>query len=472
MPNTYRKRTVNIDVNEVDFMVTEFTSYDSSFLRALGSHSKVEKWKVHVTGREEAIEIEVQVDKGVVGGPEVCIKVDGQQLFPKQGKSKKAKLKEDFLYKWPFRGQARGINEPFFYEVQPPISEAGASVWHPATVMSQREDGNFEVLVQTPCNEATIKEIREVCYPALPARYIRDASTNEQIHVPHRVLILKVPKRDPLQAMLSVDGFLITHFLGRLTTVRGDETRIVLTVNKARTIVTGNVGHSVLVHQLSGEPRRVEWSGTKQKVSWTVQIGPFCEHLLELEKKRQFSKVFTLSIDGTILVESSGDDIDNDFDGLWYCQFRLIGMRELDFSVFETTRHGDPLDSMAIVSRSFSGVHMCEITVHDEKDLSSTELRINDVNFKRLLPKAEPHPEPNLAVKIDAMQAQYDLRVPYKVNDDAADTGIGLSIWAIVQECGFSRLLNCCSRPAMMPVEVADELFGQSRIPRPIGPGS
>merc|ERR1711971_233911 len=152
---------------------------------------------------------------------------------------------------WPFRGTIRGIDKHNFFEFLAP--HASDSRWFPATITSQRQDGYFEVTVQEPDRQGTWSLVK---YPSVHKENLREADSKRPLSLPERFLLLEVPKQNPLGAVLSVDGTEhVTHHFGRPSpSPAGDlQKTINCKVNKERSVVTGDVGHSVIRHFVSGE---------------------------------------------------------------------------------------------------------------------------------------------------------------------------------------------------------------------------
>jgi len=443
-----RCRTFTIPKSEIDFMVTEFLCHDSNMMQALGAHNKVFTWKVVVSGRSQPIEIQLHVERGLVasvlGGAEVTLLADSQRLFPLTLGAEKERLTEDLTHHWGFRGTLKGLNMPDFAEVRPPLAPGHSmDQWYPATLTRQREDGHFEVMVRIPDAKG---RVQSVCYPAVPAKDIRERSSGRPLLLPHRSLDLRVPKRDPLAATLSVDGLeLITHYFAR----HSPQSAVQMRVDKGRSTVEVGVGHSILSHFLSREVRRVHIQKGHNKVAWTIQVNPFIEHMVELERHSNWSRIFTLSIDGRRLVESSAADIDCAEGGTWHCDFRFLGESSLDFEVFETDRRVlEELDSTSVVSQLTRFTCDCAVTIEDERDLSSASFSIDGVDFGQLAAKAQAHPEPKLITSVEVMQQQYGVIVPFKVKETNAPPPAPTSGFA-----SLSSAWRCCSKPVSVSEE-------------------
>jgi hypothetical protein len=252
---------------------------------------------------------------------------------------------------------------------------------------------------------------------------IREAATGRDFQVPQRTLTLEVPAKDPTHATLCVDGHdLITHHFARATPPpsTGPKT-ISIEVSKDRDSAEVDVGHSVLEHYLSNEVRAVTQTAEKRTRSWTIQVGPFAEHTIQVESKLT-SRIITLTVDGKKLVEASAEDIDCTGDH-WECKFRFVGESCLNFSVPETNADGCVLDSRAVVERRSRYVRECHLILSDESNLTLAELFVDGVDFRQLPLKRAQRAEERLQISTQAFQLTYGVTVPYKVNEQAS-TGL------------------------------------------------
>jgi hypothetical protein len=437
-----KMRTALVDSKEVDFMVLKYECHDS-----LLHGAKESTWVVQAGIHGKPIEIKLHVDRTLVSTPEVAVECDGFMLFPgPYSSSKKDRLREDFVQEWPFRGVAKGIGEKDVVQIQPPSMYS--EQWYPGILTRQRADGLFEVLCLMPDGRGGT---RQVHYPAIKPEYIRYVGTGKPFLLPQRMLRLEVPQDDPANATLSVDQHdLITHYFARPTpnpTLVKEHPTILMKVSKDRQQVTANVGHSVFAHHLNGDVRLVKQQADKYKHTWTIQIGPFAEHTIEVEKKRK-SKVVSLSIDGDKFVEASAEDIDCEKNH-WECKFRFVGERHLDFEVFETNRDGKELDSTAMVKHLMKFNRECVVSLWDESDLRSAELIIDNVCFRNLPMANAAHYEDNLSISPDVLKSMYRVQIPYKVNEQAA---LGLGMNAFVggprntEDLGLFGVLCCIPR--------------------------
>mmetsp|Transcript_57038 Transcript_57038/g.104329 ORF Transcript_57038/g.104329 Transcript_57038/m.104329 type:complete len:550 (-) Transcript_57038:336-1985(-) len=413
-----KQRTVAVDKDELDVMVVEYSCHDSSVLNALGKHSKEAKWKVQVGYDVAPVNITLQVDKGVVSGPAVKLSSDGRVVFQTAGGYTRRAMYDDFEHRWPFRGKIRGMSEPNMFEIRP--HAMASDQWFPATITGQREDGRLEVDAVMP----GIDGFQQVSYPAVDKADLREAGTRQPLQIPERCLTLQVPRDDPLQACLSLDGKdLVTHHFARPSpTCRFLKKRMELCVSKDRSVVTGNVGHAMLSHFVTGEVRAVRSDIQTLRHSWTVQVGPFAEHTVLVEKKHRFSKIVSLSIDGQPFVEASAEDIDHHGEG-WKCNFRFVGEKIIDFEVHESNRDGVTLDSKDHVLQKKKYVHECCVTLGDDMDMRTATFTVDSQDFRELPPRTPLYEEENISMSPQALNLTYGILVPYKVNH-AAPCGI------------------------------------------------
>lgn len=412
-----KRCTVTVDRDDLDIMVVQFSSYDDTVLAKLGKHSKEVTWRVQAGHDCVPISIKLHVDKSAVSTAQVFVMSDNEMVFPANGTGK-SKLSEDFIYRWPFRGRPQGINLKDFFIMR---TSTGPERWHPATITNQRDDGLFEVIAMMPDGHVGLKE---VIHPAVPMQDIREAASKMPLNRPERHITLEVPCEDPLHATLSVDGAdlhgpgAITRFFARPSPYlkTGEEApRIAIDVNRERTKVTASVGHDLLMHFMTGEVRAIRAHGHKSMHSWTIQLGPYAVHTIEIEK-RHTGKIVTLSVDGESFVEASAEDLGCVL-SKWECNFRFVGSRCIDINVFETTRNGKCLDSKTTVVNKCTYTHECNVALPDEKDMRSAVFSVDGLSFRELPPKAAPFKEGRLETDLVTLRARYGLVIPEKVKE-------------------------------------------------------
>lgn len=461
MGTVRRERTVAVAKDEIDFMVLQFSCIDSSALSTIGKHCKETTWKIAAGDGTVPIDIKLHVDKSVIGSPQVSVKWDGNQVFP-AGAATKAKLKEDLIWKVPFRGMIKGLTVPDFFELRSEHLMSGD--WYSATLLEQRADGLFKALVKMPDGMGGIKEVN---YPAVRSDNIREAGGQKKtVCAPQRELVLKIPQDDPLRsATLSVDDREhVTHFFARPTpppsrdgqdgAARLVKPRILMQVTRDRQRVDVDAGHAVLAHFLSGDILALGESNSRTAKTWTFQFGPFAEHLVAIERRYKSSKAITLSVDGEVLCEGDAEDIDSR-PGMWECKFQLIGERYIDWEVYENDVNGTTLNSKDIVRQRHKYFQECVVSLPEgERDLTAAQLTIGGVDFPEL-PQARERSQydDRLELAPEALLASYGLVVPYKVNEKAP---MGFSAWADKLRDGkleqgkslfLSYLCSCGSTP-------------------------
>jgi len=393
-----------------------------------GRNCKEMQWTVMYDRDAKPIDIKLHVQEHKLHSNEVSIECDGQPIFHGAGAHAKAKMTDDFIYQWPFRGTIRGINEASFFEYHPAM--AHESVWLPATITAQREDGLFEVLAK---HQDELGGWSEVRYPAVDKKDLREAASQKPIAVPENFLQLEVPKQNPLGAVLSMNGGeLVTHHFGKPSPKplpEGQEKPMVtFKVNKERSLVTANVGHTVLSQFGSGAPQAVTMDAERLRHSWTISLGPFAEHKIEIAKKHTMGKILTLSVDDGIFVECSGADIGSTGHS-WECKFKFIGEEVMDFEVYKTNKDGNPLDSTDHVEERRKYVKECIVSVPNDHDLTQARLIVDGFHFNELpmkIGQSTPH-EAKLELDPRAMMQSYGITVPYKV-DESAPTGFSVMV--------------------------------------------
>jgi len=412
-----KDRTSCLDGNQVDIMVVEFRSHDSTVGSAIGRNHRETQWKVMYDHTKAPIDIKLQAQEHKLHSHEVSVECNGLHILHGAGNHTKAKMAEDFHYQWPFRATIRGVNEVGFFEFSPP--HFCNSRWFPATITSQRQDGLFEVRAQEPDANG---RMAEMTYQAVHKDNLREAASGNPLSVSENCLKLEVPKHDPLHASLRLaNGEPVTHHFGRASphlATGQKKPELALKVSKDRSMVTGNVGHRVLSHFVSGEVQAVNCDMERLKHSWTLQVGPFAEHTIQIEKKHTLGKIVTLSVDDEVLVESNAVDI-GCTGKEWQCTFRFVGERILDFEVYKTNKEGSALDDTAHVKERRTYVHECCVTVSNEWDFSSAHLLVDGKAFTELPTKPQVHDEPNLTMAPLAMLHSYGVATPYKVDQNA-----------------------------------------------------
>lgn len=436
-----KQRTVGIERSEIDFMVQQFSVRDSRTVANMGAHAKDTKWRIQLGMDEQIVEIHLHVDKGILGGVEVGLKCNGEQEFPKSGT--KGKIKEDIFWTKPFRGTVKNLGVKNFFEVRP--TTQGIERWYPATLNMQREDGKFEATVNMPGADGTTKPME---FEAVNHTDIRESQTKRPLDVPERSLTLEVPKSDPLHATLSVDtDKLITHYFARPTPPPGSTVpkAIQFKVDKHRTKIIGTVGHEALSRYMQQEAYILEMNAAKAKKTWSIQIGPYAQHTIMVEKKAH--QVVLLTVDNMPLVEAGQEDLDCTSD-VWECTFHFKGERKYNFEVYKTDSNGSVLDTKGFVKRSDVFSLECNVRIRDHKDLTYAELYINGILSKDLPQLPSVHNEALLHCTPEAFILTYNMPVPYKV-DEEAKASVFQAVFANTEPGGslFYQVFGCCYNP-------------------------
>merc|ERR1712019_43203 len=200
--------------------------------------------------------------------------------------------------------------------------------------------------------------------------------------------------------------------------------------------ITANVGHSVLSHVLSGEARRVVSDLQRHCRSWTVQLGPYAEHIIKVERQPRpsTSKIIKLTVDDETLVEASADELGCE-SKQWECKFFFSGEKAIDFEVFESNVDGVLLDTKGHAITREKYRYNCVVTLKDEFDLSKAVLFIDDNEFHDLPQKATTYDEPNLSLDLQTLKNTYGLELPRKINW-SAPVGVVAGLRALAVEAG------------------------------------
>jgi len=336
------------------------------------------------------------------------------------------------LWDIPFCGIVNGIGKQHFFEIRP--AATSMERWYKATLTEQLEDGRFKATVEMPDGKGGMKEVD---FPAIAKENIREAyGQKRSLVLPKRSLTLCVPKSDPLHATLAADhGELLTHHFARYTpapkaslvTFSGSAPRqsIKFALSKDRKQVTTEVGHTVLNQFLTGQVfGMTNQASSTLKKAWTIRIGPFAEHKIQVEKKHKSSKLITLSVDGDVLAESTAGDLESP-EGYWACQFRFVGEKSLDWEVHESDGNGRSLDSRGVVHQPLKFSVACMVFFEENlHDLSEARLNIDNLDFTELREPPMSIDEPSLCLQPEALEGSYNLIAPYKCrNDLAAQSG-------------------------------------------------
>jgi len=175
---------------------------------------------------------------------------------------------------------------------------------------------------------------------------------------------------------------------------------------------------------VSGEVQAKTSEVERLRHSWTVQVGPFAQHTIEVTKRHTLGKIVTLLVDGEVLVESTAADI-GCVGNEWQCKFRVIGERVLDFEVHKTNIEGGVLDETGHVKERRRYVHECFVTIPNDWDFSTARFLIDNIPFTSLPMEAQRYEEPDqryeetLTTSPLALNHSYGISTPFIVDRTA-----------------------------------------------------
>jgi len=410
-----KQRTLRTERHELDVMVMELSCQDSTVGNAVGRNCKHMHWRVGYDRKAPPIDINLHVQVKKMHSNEIRIECDNEVIVGGPVEHAKTKMIEDVCCQWPLRATIRGILEHNFFEFRPPYYTSDS--WFPATVSFQRSDGLFDITVQEPSQYGQLKDVK---YTAVDKRNLREASTGRPLVVLEDVLVLEVPKNDPLQATLKLANgeFAHTYFGRPSPPLSAQKRELCFQVSRDRRLVTADVGPSMLANFVSGEVQSVMSDVERLRRKWTFQLGPLAEHTIEITKRYTLGKVITLLVDGEVLVESVPSEIGCDSSG-WQCSFKFFGERVMDFEVFQTNKDGTPLKGIDHVKDRRKYVHECKVVLSNNWDFTSANLLVDGVCFTELPVKKPEREELPLALDPIALQHTYGITTPYKVDHSA-----------------------------------------------------
>jgi len=515
-----RSRTENLEKMKVDFVLERFVCVDNTFLASMGKHAKSIEWQVRVLGVDEPISVMVHVDKSVAGATKVAVtqKVhvgDASagtaqeklvRLYPREGygpsDKEQAKLREDFVHYWKFRGTLAHLNTPNIFEVK--AFDGEASEWYPAILTQQLADGNFTAIVRIPDRISNFPgSYKDVEYPGLQITNIRYAGSHQPLVMLDRYLHLRVPAADPLQAFLSADGndetpgtTSLVGVLARVTprapakgfyrgdgllstscdaekqgavvgAVAGDasfqappdtDTTVTAEVSKNRSKVTFACGLEHLKRFLQHEVRAVGSHAPKPmltaalKKSWSLQVGTCTPHWITVEKKYKNSKIVTLAIDDDVIAQASAEDLECDAHQgqWWYADFQLMGERFVEYLVHEVDQHSNTLDSQCKVRTPLRFTIPCRVSAPRSDDMSCARLTVDGQDFSQLpvvrFDELNAAPaQQQLEISPQALNLQLGLVVPYKVRQQDVS-----SMASILEESQSASVTQQCTNECVM----------------------
>lgn len=491
-----KQRTVLVDQEDLELMVTNYSCHDATMLSSLGKHCKESTWRVQVGLHTEPVEIKVNVDATpILRSPAVSItsrKVpscgtqasESTRLFPTEG-TQGAKLREDFQNTWPFRGSVAGVGEAGRYQVRLPslVRELGQSEWFPAILLHQRSDGQLKVQASVPDAKGKVQAME---FPAIKASDIRLTGSNAPLIIPEATLVLNVPAADPLMAMLSAGGTgePFTANFARPSPADGKRETVEFVVSKKRESVSANVGFNAFSALHSHKAFSVPCdNATNQKRAWTVRFGPNpkASHTIQIERKHRVgadSRVITLTVDEEVLVDAAADDMKiEEAAGKWVCNFRFIAEKVFDFQVHECNVDGEAFEQTVIIPQVHKSTHLCTVSIPDERNFHTAQFFVDGLEFHSMDPYTAPHEEEPLSMPLHAFEQDFDIHVPTAMNSSlpamsnlfdfdapVADLPKEMQLKVLpVNEarnkaCGmFSSLLRACNEgsPSAPPVEAS-----------------
>lgn len=341
-------------------------------------------------------------------------------------------LKDDFEYVWKYRGTVPHLDHVNTYELNlagfSPPDQAGKYVWVPCTLVSQRPDGGLEVMAamdpRLPGQQSRLS--------CVTASQIRVKVTGKLLEVPGHVLKLLVPKSNPMNATVELDGRKVTHLLGRGPTEDHQEQRVKITVPRDRESLTFDCGPQYFRPFLSGEVLAPAAGGrdsprglppTKLRQSWILQVGPSVKHEIEIEKRYSVSAIVALIVDGTTLLEAKAEDFD--CPDKWDATFALFGERYIDWDLFETDRWGAKLDSRSTITQPLKYTHSINVSVPNLADLTNAVLSVDGVPYHQLKIYAPYEETSAMTLQPEVAYLQYKMAIPYKIRLDPQDTTFG-----------------------------------------------
>jgi hypothetical protein len=433
-PQLSRAKTQNVVDSDVVFLVLEHKAHDNKTERSLAAHQKRISWKVALVHDLRPMEFAVSVDQRATFNPEVNVTKDGEQLFPSEGSKTMAKLSSDFIWTQPMRGKLPDIGKTGVYLVRP---LHGREQWYKATITEQHNDQTFDATALVPSTDPSQPQKgTEVQLQNLPVQNIRRVGKGgaghnmEKVEIPQRNLVLTVPAKEPVKATLAVDDGSgrpeteedIGKLLGRVSPCiaiksavgdqpvpcKGTSLQLVLSKedDRGRKSISGNACQAVVEQFLTSEPRAVKTEASMDSHSWTVQLGPFAEHTIVLERRHKGSHMLTLTVDGELLVESSGPDLGSP-NGYWKATFRFVGEKTLEWNLEAM--------GLGIVRQKKEKVdYECMILFEEsKKELRTARFTIDEEDFKEMPDKIDTAGHRNIDnVEYDQFKRAYNIEAP------------------------------------------------------------
>jgi hypothetical protein len=433
-----RASTQVVGTTDISFLVLQHIVHDSKSLASLASHQKRSSWKIALLSDLRPMEFDVSVDKRTLSYPEVSVSKDGEQLFP-ESNQKQAKMNSDFIWTQPTRGKLKDLGKKGVYLAKPLRSSGDR--WLKAVIVEQHDDQTFDADAWVPSNDEPGK-FNEVHLANIPVQNIRKVGPGggERVEIPRRNLVLTVPAKEPLKATLSVDDGSgnpeteqdIGELLGRVTPrmevlaagsageapVVCKKSNLELHVSKDGKKVSASASQPVVEHFLNSEVRAVKQEFGMDSHKWIVQLGPYAEHTISLERRQKGSPILTLVVDGDILLQCSGEDlagVGKAPGSYWKCQFRFLGEKSINWNL-DTSGIKDASGDKQVVSKKIKVEYECNVIFEESKrDLTAARFSIDDQDFKEL-PEKDERQESNHSVmkdfELDTFASAYRLEVP------------------------------------------------------------
>eukprot|EP00746_Dinoflagellata_sp_MGD_P074127 gnl/MRDRNA2_/MRDRNA2_29984_c0_seq1.p1 gnl/MRDRNA2_/MRDRNA2_29984_c0~~gnl/MRDRNA2_/MRDRNA2_29984_c0_seq1.p1 ORF type:complete len:499 (+),score=100.30 gnl/MRDRNA2_/MRDRNA2_29984_c0_seq1:47-1543(+) len=452
---------VHAESNPLDVRVEKFFAHDE---HKLGIHHKQILWRLKFGGKTHDWIVNVDEDpaqKLKKQPSQVAVTIGGKQTF-------KQNLKNDYEYKQPLRGTLKKIGETEAYEVQTGGSQGN---WYRATLTAVRADGFYEAMVMMPLGANG--ECRPVHYPLVPAVQIRDPYSKRLVQEPRLDIVMTVGKENPLFPSMNIAGRDFTCFICRPSPPPGKtQTCIDLKVNRDRTEVTSDVGHSILKQFLDNKKTAIDNEANKLLVKWKFQFGPFCVHEIMLETKTAKTKECSVSVDGVVAVAGKPEDFG---ESEWTVDIALQGKNTVRWEVYEDDGNGIPKGATKKIEHQFPYTFTVNIRIEDYQDLRTAELYIDDEDFKELPSyKTYVGVESPMAVSVDTIEHVHNLRVPHAVQSTKGP-GFVAEFLNTLQDflpaafcaCGSSTVVNDSSQ---LTVPIQAQNFSSEGGPGPATP--
>lgn len=407
-----------------------------------GRKHKTVSWGLLVAGKKE--EWIVQVDETVgsktgMGHKQVIFTVAGQEKF-------NGGLKDDFKFHQPNKGLPKNMKKEDAYEV---LATSANNQWCRAKITKAAGEGKFEAAVKIPdANDPSGNSFKEITFPIVEAKNIRDAISKKPVEVPSVNVNLLVPKENPWKPQLTIENqgfenFLVVPTPKDLWTRPDQKVTVNLKVSEDRKKITSEgIGHGMLKKFHENEVFLLPNSSVdKFLCSWKIQIGPYGTHdiVLKAEKKTggmnmdfaHGSGTCALMIDGETIVEAEPEDLFGD-GKTWQVDFAFQGNTAVTCDVYKENAAGLSTGEIAkgkTVSFTDGKKGQCSHTFSiraNPKDLKQAKcLLVTDTEEKDVLnlPQwKDVGKEPDINDDLQTVEMTHSLRIPH-----ASAEGGGLS---------------------------------------------